>query len=498
MKVTIEHPLYDTLLLPTEWRYSAAIVGLIRFFDFIEETEGKKLYTYTNDEDKNRYAVYSDICGYIQGILYNSTDLTEERYLLFCENWYDREFQHRNVEWLLTHIKEFSQDNINDINTYLSGTSSNTVMKKIFKGIKFDGTNTDTILNLIDEHRLELIKETFRYKTTMYRNFANTNKLMSDINPHCRLLSYDLDEGRKSKAASYYFDTSTFIARDIYEFDFIPFAFTYTKIGFFVNSNTSIDALVKCNNQLKEKMDVEDQIINNRVIRDGDQTKLIKAMLHSNDFLNCDVEIICKDREQESFDTMLIRKQALQRLKIIYDNYNLRYVHKYNYNYWLNVEEELIRCCLNYTYLDKLLEQLLLLSRMDTESRTIQIIQPLIEINVEWKGDSAMKDKIKRARGAGYQIGQVILSKNNGANKAKGYKNKLTNAILAHDRDRVLEILLQLSSTQTATPTSNGTNQIGDISTIYDILDTPDNWSDIAISFTNAMIPSAKKEKEEN
>lgn len=487
MKATIEHPLYDTLLLPTEWRYSAAIVGLIRFFDFIEETEGKKLYTYTNNEDKDRYVVYSDICGYIQGILYNSTDLTEERYLLFCENWYDREFQHRNVEALLTHIQKFSQDNINDINSYLNGTSSNTVMKKIFKGIKFDGTNTDTILNLIDEHRLEIIKETFRYKTTMYRNFANTNKLMSDTNPHCRLLSYDLDENRKSKAASYYFDTSTFIASDIYEFDFIPFAFTYTKIGFFVNSNTSIEALVKCNNQLKEKMDVEEQIINNRVIRDGDQTKLIKAMLHSDDFLNCDVEIICKDREQESFDTMLIRKQALQRLKKIYDNYNLCYVHKYNYNYWLNVEEELIRCCLNYTYLDKLLEQLLLLSRMDTESRTIQIIQPLVQINMEWKGvNQTMQDTIERAKKVGYYIGKTIKEKN-GENKVKSYKNKLINATVSHDRERVLEIMLQLSGYTD-----------GEISTIYDILDNPDNWSDIAISFTNAMIPYTKKEKEEN
>ena len=487
MKVTIEHPLYDTLLLPTEWRYSAAIVGLIRFFDFIEQTEGKKLYTYTNNEDKDRYAVYSDIFGYIQGILYNSTDLTEERYLLFCENWYDSEFQHRNVEALLTHIKKFSQDNINDINSYLNGTSSNTVMKKIFKGIKFDETNTDTILNLIDEHRLEIIKETFRYKTTMYRNFANTNKLMSDTNPHCRLLSYDLDEGRKSKAASYYFDTSTFIASDIYEFDFIPFAFTYTKIGFFVNSNTSIEALVKCNNQLKENMDVEEQIINNRVIRDGDQTKLIKAMLHSDDFLNCDVEIICKDREHESFDTMLIRKQALQRLKKIYDNYNLRYVHKYNYNYWLNVEEELIRCCLNYTYLDKLLEQLLLLSRMDTESRTIQIIQPLVQINMEWKGvNQTMQDTIERAKKVGYYIGKTIKEKN-GENKVKSYKNKLINATVSHDRERVLEIMLQLSGYTD-----------GEISTIYDILDNPDNWSDIAISFTNAMIPYTKKEKEEN
>lgn len=487
MKVTIEHPLYDTLLLPTEWRYSAAIVGLIRFFDFIEQTEGKKLYTYTNNEDKDRYAVYSDIFGYIQGILYNSTDLTEERYLLFCENWYDREFQHRNVEALLTHIKKFSQDNINDINSYLNGTSSNTVMKKIFKGIKFDETNTDTILNLIDEHRLEIIKETFRYKTTMYRNFANTNKLMSDTNPHCRLLSYDLDEGRKSKAASYYFDTSTFIASDIYEFDFIPFAFTYTKIGFFVNSNTSIEALVKCNNQLKENMDVEEQIINNRVIRDGDQTKLIKAMLHSDDFLNCDVEIICKDREHESFDTMLIRKQALQRLKKIYDNYNLRHVHKYNYNYWLNVEEELIRCCLNYTYLDKLLEQLLLLSRMDTESRTIQIIQPLVQINMEWKGvNQTMQDTIERAKKVGYYIGKTIKEKN-GENKVKSYKNKLINATVSHDRERVLEIMLQLSGYTD-----------GEISTIYDILDNPDNWSDIAISFTNAMIPYTKKEKEEN
>ena len=431
--------------------------------------------------------MYSDICGYIQGILYNSTDLTEERYLLFCENWYDREFQHRNVEALLTHIQKFSQDNINDINSYLNGTSSNTVMKKIFKGIKFDGTNTDTILNLIDEHRLEIIKETFRYKTTMYRNFANTNKLMSDTNPHCRLLSYDLDENRKSKAASYYFDTSTFIASDIYEFDFIPFAFTYTKIGFFVNSNTSIEALVKCNNQLKEKMDVEEQIINNRVIRDGDQTKLIKAMLHSNDFLNCDVEIICKDREQESFDTMLIRKQALQRLKKIYDNYNLRYVHKYNYNYWLNVEEELIRCCLNYTYLDKLLEQLLLLSRIDTESRTIQIIQPLVQINMEWKGvNQTMQDTIERAKKVGYYIGKTIKEKN-GENKVKSYKNKLINATVSHDRERVLEIMLQLSGYTD-----------GEISTIYDILDNPDNWSDIAISFTNAMIPYTKKEKEEN
>lgn len=487
MKATIEHPLYDTLLLPTEWRYSAAIVGLIRFFDFIEETEGKKLYTYTNNEDKDRYVVYSDIGGYIQGILYNSTDLTEERYLLFCENWYGREFRHRNVEWLLTHIKEFSQDNINDINSYLNGTSSNTVMKKIFNGTKFDGTNTDTILNLIDEHRLELIKETFRNKPNMYKNFANINKLLSNSNPHCRLLGYDLDENRKSKAASYYFDTSTFIASDIYEFDFIPFAFTYTKIGFFVNSNTSIEALVKCNNQLKEKMDVEEQIINNRVIRDGDQTKLIKAMLHSDDFLNCDVEIICKDREQESFDTMLIRKQALQRLKKIYDNYNLRYVHKYNYNYWLNVEEELIRCCLNYTYLDKLLEQLLLLSRMDTESRTIQIIQPLVQINMEWKGvNQTMQDTIERAKKVGYYIGKTIKEKN-GENKVKSYKNKLINATVSHDRERVLEIMLQLSGYTD-----------GEISTIYDILDNPDNWSDIAISFTNAMIPYTKKEKEEN
>ena len=106
-----------------------------------------------------------------------------------------------------------------------------------------------------------------------------------------------------------------------------------------------------------------------------------------------------------------------------------------------------------------------------------------------------MQDKVKRAHAAGYRVGQVLLSKNNGANKVKGYKNKLTNAIIAHDRDRVLEILLQLSSTQTDTINSNGTNQIGDFSTIYDILDTPDNWSDIAISFTSAMIPGSKKER---
>ena len=87
-----------------------------------------------------------------------------------------------------------------------------------------------------------------------------------------------------------------------------------------------------------------------------------------------------------------------------------------------------------------------------------------------------MTEQVERARKAGYAIGRQIKDAN-GENKAKSYKNKLINAIVSHDRDRVLEIMLQLSGYIG-----------GEIGTIYDILDSGEEWSDIAISFTNSLV----------
>lgn len=480
MKVKLEGQQYDTLLIPTEWRDSAAVVGIIRYFKYIEDKEGVKQYEVTRKRDADKYPVYNDIGGYIEGILYNQADITETRYLKFCEELYGWELQHIAIERKLSKQDEdYTEDEISDINSYIAGVNSNTILKKVFGKTRFDGKNKDEILGLIERNRQDILRETFRYKTTMYRNFANVNKLFSEQNPHCRLLGFDLDENRKSRAVSYRFDTDTFVSRDEREYDFIPFAFTYSRDGFFINNNVSIDDLVKSNECVRKAFVDDNKVVDNSSRQDTDKTKLIKALISADDFLQFDVEIICKNRQEEVFNTFFIRKRSIRQLKKIYDNYNIKYTYKYNYNYWLNVENELIDCCVNGGYLDSLIERLLVISK--SESYPAAIISKLVDINVEWKEVDKMDESVKRAKNTGYVIGQQIKAKN-GDNKVKGYRDKLINAIVSHDRERVLEIMLQMSGYVG-----------GEIGTIYDILETKNNWSDIATSFANALV---KYEKE--
>ena len=87
-----------------------------------------------------------------------------------------------------------------------------------------------------------------------------------------------------------------------------------------------------------------------------------------------------------------------------------------------------------------------------------------------------MREIIARAKEDGEHVGKLVTAKS-GKNKAKSYKNKLINAIVAHDYDRVLEIMLQMSGYID--------NEIG---AIYDMLEHKEDCSDIAISFTNALL----------
>ena len=294
MKVTLENQEYDTLLLPIEWRFSAALTGLQRFFEFVEETEGQKLYSETNREEDGSLAVYSEIGGYIEGIKYNRSELTEKRYLRFCEAFFSGDMQHVCAERILKATSEYSKEQIDRINSLLTGQEANTVLKNKFGKCKFDGTNQDEFLAVIEENRLEIIRETFRYKH-LYKNYANENKLFSEQNPYCRLRGYDLDATKKSKSTAYRFDKDSFLAQDCFEFDFIPFAFTNSyPEAFFINNNFSIRDLMKCNDKIKDEMEKKEVVQDNKIIRDRGKTKLIKVMLQAYDYFNFDVEVIVK------------------------------------------------------------------------------------------------------------------------------------------------------------------------------------------------------------
>lgn len=477
MKLKLENDSYDTLLLPVEWRFSAALVGIVKYFEYWEEKEGRILHEKTKRGEDIQ--VYKDIGGYIEGIKYNQSDITEERYLLFCEDYFKDEFPHVRISKMLGK-ENYTEENINNINKDLK---ANTVMKKVFHDITFDGTNENIILETIEKNRVELIRETYRFKSNLYRNFCNTNKLLTDLNPHCRLLGYDLDENRKSRSAAYQFDRDTFVANDIIEFDFIPFAFPNTPTSFFANNNCNLDALRKTNDTIKSVMEETVMINDNKVEFGKWKTRLIKGLLRSDDFMDYDVEIIMKERGDDTqFASFYINHNQMAAMRKIYETSNISFVYKYSYNYWLIAEEEVIDCCIKGTFLDDLLERLLVISCDKEHANASYVIEKLIKINVEWKGVQDMDEIISRAQKSGYKIGQQLEK-----NKARSYKSKLTNAIISHDFDRILEIMLQLSGYIEQ-----------EIRTIYDLIEHKDNYSDIAICFTNALIPYEKENNNQN
>ena len=97
---TLENCNYDTMLEPLDWRFSAAIVGLIQYFDFHN-------IKYEVDEECIRY---------------NKDDITEEKYLEFVENKYTDKLHHKLVENILKQ-SEISDEQIKLVNDKLKANT---------------------------------------------------------------------------------------------------------------------------------------------------------------------------------------------------------------------------------------------------------------------------------------------------------------------------------------------------------------------------------------
>ena len=111
----VNDALFNTHVIPSDWRYSAAIVGLEKY-----------LYNQNLEyEIKDEYFAF------------NQEDITRERFLEFAEEYYSLSFPHKRLEIQLRK-DEFSQEEKKQINELIK---SNAIMKKIFGKIKFDGDN---------------------------------------------------------------------------------------------------------------------------------------------------------------------------------------------------------------------------------------------------------------------------------------------------------------------------------------------------------------------
>lgn len=462
MKTKIDYFDYDTLLQPTDWRFAAAVVGLCKYFDYFG-IDYKVLYDV--EEKPDNY-----IHGF-DGIIYKSEDITEEKYLEFAENYFEKYMTHKNILNILE-SQEFSEEQIKLVNDLVK---SKTVLKGLFDKIKFNGTNKDIFISTIEENRAEIIKNIFKNGNNLYKNYCNERLIFTEDNSTCRLRGYNVDKDRKTSNLGFCFSKESFESNDILEFDFIPFAFSNSDMRetYFVNNNFSVKSLTQTNYAFSNQL-------SNTENKD-DKNKLMLVLQNSKDYISYDVEIISKSQDKAYYETFFVRLERLKRLREL-SGKSLNFVKKINDDYWFNLEKEVYMRCLNNVLLDDVILMMLKFYFDDNavkgyiKSRT----DMLIDINVSWKGNKIM-DEIKSAKSCGFLTSKKLIEMKS-SNKINSYKQKIISALCAHDYDRAKEIILSLSA------------YVGmEFSFFYTFLENAEENKDLAFAFASALIEVSSK-----
>lgn len=467
MKTKIDYFDYDTLLQPTDWRFAAAVVGLCKYFDYFG-IDYKVLYDV--EEKPDNY-----IHGF-DGIIYKSEDITEEKYLEFAENYFEKYMTHKNILNILE-SQEFSEEQIKLVNDLVK---SKTVLKGLFDKIKFDGTNKDIFISTIEENRAEIIKNIFKNGNNLYKNYCNERLIFTEDNNTCRLRGYNVDKDRKTSNLGFCFSKESFESNDILEFDFIPFAFSNSDMRetYFVNNNFSVKSLTQTNYAFSNQLSSTEN--------KDDKNKLMLVLQNSKDYISYDVEIISKSQDKAYYETFFVRLERLKKLREL-SGKSLNFVKKINDDYWFNLEKEVYMRCLNNVLLDDAILSMLRFYFDDNAGRgyITSRTDMLIDINVSWKGNNIMNE-IKSAKSCGFLTSKKLIEMKS-SNKINSYKQKIISALCAHDYDRAKEIILSLSA------------YVGmEFSFFYTFLENAEENKDLAFAFASALSEVSSKNNEEN
>lgn len=462
MKTKIDYFDYDTLLQPTDWRFAAAVVGLCKYFDYF----GIDYKVLCDVEEKPDNYIHG-----FDGIIYKSEDITEEKYLEFAENYFEKYMTHKNILNILE-SQEFSEEQIKLVNDLVK---SKTVLKGLFDKIKFNGTNKDIFISTIEENRAEIIKNIFKNGNNLYKNYCNERLIFTEDNSTCRLRGYNVDKDRKTSNLGFCFSKESFESNDILEFDFIPFAFSNPDMRetYFVNNNFSVKSLTQTNYAFSNQLSSTEN--------KDDKNKLMLVLQNSKDYISYDVEIISKSQDKAYYETFFVRLERLKKLREL-SGKSLNFVKKINDDYWFNLEKEVYMRCLNNVLLDDVILMMLKFYFDDNavkgyiKSRT----DMLIDINVSWKGNDIM-DEIKSAKSCGFLTSKKLIEMKS-SNKINSYKQKIISALCAHDYDRAKEIILSLSA------------YVGmEFSFFYTFLENAEENKDLAFAFASALIEVSSK-----
>lgn len=467
----MEQNIFNTVLRTGDWRMSAAILGLIRFLDFF-------------DIEYNKYEIDNKID--LDELKFNCEEITEARYTEFIETQYKDEMHHLIIEDILLN-DSLSEEQIKLVNEKMI---ANTVLKKTFNKIKCSEENKETILQLINENRAEIVKETFKYKPKLYRNFCNENMFLKEETNCCRIKGYSFDFGKKSKSNSYNFNSSTYVGCDSIYYDFIPFAFSIGFDSFFINDNCSIIDLKKTYDYIsREQIDAKNNNIGNSKAYEAKRV-LFQTIISSSEFVDFDVEVIKKNTNNDFFESIFLRKESIAILKSIKDYSAFCFSIKLSKDYYVSIFDEVVYSIINMVHLDGLIEMLL---KQDNkiEGHYKYVIEMLIKLNIKlrngnkiYEGSVGMEKKILRAKIEGDEL---VWKSNMEENKLKSFRNKLTSALVFKDYDRYCEVLLNLA---------NYTNK--QFSFAYDLFEDFEQNKDVAYAFVNALAKGYKNKESDN
>lgn len=469
---------YDTLLQPTEWRYSAAIVGLNGYLEYCKNKYGVN-FAYLSDFDEKPNT--DEYVEYFDGILYNREDITEEHYLEYAEEFFKNDMTHIKILEIIEK-DDIKEDDLKHIGELIK--SKTVLNKELLKGVSVKQENFSKIRETILNNRYEIIKKIFINAKKLYKCYSNPNLFLADDSAHCRLQGYTVDENRKSRSLGFCFSKDSFKANDIVEFDFIPFAFSNSDMyeTYFINNNYNVKELVLTNKTLSEKLG---NLNDSAFTKDKSRERLLLILKEADSFIEYDVEIITKGQDDDYYETLFVRSANLKQLKNISAN-SLKFSYNYAGENWINLEKEVYDRCLNDLLLDDLIIFMLKLYDKDDKNKPLNKTtvkfrtNALVEINAAWKlsknivGGEIMTD-IELAKKTGFVVAQKLeqLGKKN---KVASYRQKLIGTLVAHDYDRLKEVLLSLSSYVDM-----------EFSFFYKLLENTEDNLDIAFAFVSAL-----------
>lgn len=458
---------YDRKLEFSDWRFSAAAVGIIRYLKY------HKL-NYSTE-----YNGRSDV------LLYNFDDIdiskNEEKYYDFAEEYFKDKMHHKMLENLLN-SEDFDEEKVKNLKSFW-----NTIMKNIFKNDEISIKNKDKILLKIFDNKLELIKKTFEGAKSMYSKFCNPSCMGKEKQKICRLLGYYVDQGRKTKSLSFNWDYNTYVYEDYCEFDYIPFAFSKGDSSFFINNNFSTDMLLKSNDYLTDKnLDLDEK--NSVGIFKNFKLNLFFTTKNVSRFLDYEVEIISKNMQikngkkenKEYFETMFLRNSAIrifEKISNIKDDNIFKAINspcKLRTDEYEPILDEVIDYILYTKYLDYLIDKLLRdgskPKNKDNKENKIDnhsfLISQLIRINQKiYEGVDIMvnnkkeKEQLEKEEkqmnfnlfNARESAEKVVFKLKDTPRKIDAYRNKLISCLTFKDYEKFSVTLLQLSSYSSVT-----------------------------------------------